>query len=106
MLSVIILLDNCVRATASVLNMWPCKLKFNEEKSKHASFAQQNGLDSICAQFAEVGEGHNKAYHLSEKSLVNMIPYFWLADHNDWSRWFASLPYICSPSFMGGVEKR
>jgi hypothetical protein len=48
----------------------------DEEKSKHASFAQQNGLDSIFAEFAEVGEGHNKAYHLSEKSLVNMIPYF------------------------------
>jgi hypothetical protein len=48
----------------------------DEEKSKHASFAQQNGLDSIFAEFAKVGEGHNKAYHLSEKSLVNMIPYF------------------------------
>jgi len=48
----------------------------DEEKSKHVSLAQQNGLDSIFAQFAEVGEGHNKAYHLSEKSLVNMIPYF------------------------------
>jgi len=53
-----------------------CKLKLDEEKSKDASLAQQNGLDSICAQFAEVGEGHNKAYHLSEKTLVNIIPYF------------------------------
>jgi hypothetical protein len=37
--------------------------------------------------------------------------YFWLADHNDWSRWFAiSSPrtYMQSStySFIGGVAKR
>jgi hypothetical protein len=76
MLSVIIVLDNCVRPSAPVLNMWPCKLKLNEEKSKHVSLAQQHGLDGTFAQFARVGKGHNKAYHLSKKSLVNMTPYF------------------------------
>ncbi len=52
------------------------QIKLDEEKSKHVTWAQQNGLDSIFAQFAKVGKGHNKAYHLSEKSLVNMTPYF------------------------------
>jgi hypothetical protein len=28
----------------SVLNMSPCKLKLDEEKSKHAALAQQNGF--------------------------------------------------------------
>jgi hypothetical protein len=38
-----------VRATPSqVLSIRPCKLKFNEEKSKHAGLKQQNG-------FVEVG---------------------------------------------------
>jgi len=30
------------RATTLVLSMWPCKLTLDEEKSKHASLAQQN----------------------------------------------------------------
>jgi hypothetical protein len=34
---------------------------------------------------------------------------FWLAHHNDWSKWFviSSLPPICCPSFsfIGGVAK-
>ncbi len=41
--------------------------------------------------------------------LIN-TPWFWLANHNDWSRCFAisSLPPICkqSFSFMGGVWKK
>jgi hypothetical protein len=24
--------------------MWPCKIKLDEEKAKHAGFAQQNGF--------------------------------------------------------------
>ncbi len=36
--------------------------------------------------------------------------YFWLVDHNDWSRWFAisTSPRICSSSlcFIGGIAKR
>jgi hypothetical protein len=34
---------------------------------------------------------------------------FWLANHNDWSRWFviSSPPSLCCPSFsfLGGVAK-
>ncbi len=33
-----------VRATPLVLSMWPCKLKLDREKSKHAGFALQNGF--------------------------------------------------------------
>jgi hypothetical protein len=33
---------------------------------------------------------------------LTAAPCFWLANHNDWSMWFAisSLPPICSPSFL------
>jgi hypothetical protein len=39
-----------------------------KKSQKHASLAQQPGLDSMFAQLARVGKGHNKAYHLSKKS--------------------------------------
>ncbi len=34
-----------VRATPSVLSVWPCKLEMDEKKWKHVSLAQQNGFD-------------------------------------------------------------
>jgi hypothetical protein len=41
--------------------MRPCKLKLNEEKSKHARLSQQNGFGpSIFLQFAEAGKRHSK----------------------------------------------
>jgi hypothetical protein len=42
--SQIYLASHHVRATPLVLSMWPCKLKLDEEKSKHASLAYQNGF--------------------------------------------------------------
>jgi hypothetical protein len=33
-----------LRAAPAVLSMWPSKRKLVEEKSKHASLAQQNGF--------------------------------------------------------------
>jgi hypothetical protein len=32
------------RASSPVLSMWPCKLIFDEEKSKHSDSAQQNSF--------------------------------------------------------------
>jgi hypothetical protein len=60
-------------------------------------------------------KGTAKAVNLPEKSAINMIwlpaPYFWLANHKDWSRWFASnsshkYNNATSFSFMGGVAKK
>ncbi len=36
------MVKKCFRATLVVLNMWPYKLKLDEEKSKHVGLAQQN----------------------------------------------------------------
>jgi hypothetical protein len=33
-----------LRAAQPVLSMWPCKIKLDEEKAKHAGLAQQNGF--------------------------------------------------------------
>ncbi len=32
-----------VRASPALLSMWPCTMNLDEEKSKHARLAQQNG---------------------------------------------------------------
>jgi hypothetical protein len=44
------------------------KIKLDEEKSKHAGLAQQNGFGPAFVKFAEPGRRHNKAEHLAEKS--------------------------------------
>jgi hypothetical protein len=52
--------------------------------------------------------------HLQKKKCnkldLTAAQYFWLVDHNDWSRWFAisSSSRICSSShsFIGGVVKK
>ncbi len=48
-------------ATPPVLNMWPWKLKLDEEKSNHAGLAQQIGFGpAFFAWFAESGKRHSK----------------------------------------------
>jgi hypothetical protein len=41
--------------------MWPWKFKLDDEKSKHAGLAQQNGWQPSCAQFIEAGKRHSTA---------------------------------------------
>jgi hypothetical protein len=46
----------------------------DEEMSKHAGLAQQNGYcPAILHSFAEAGKRHIKAVHVQEKSVINMI---------------------------------
>jgi hypothetical protein len=42
-----------------VLSMWPSKRKLDQEKSKHAGLAQQNGFGP--AFFPEAGVRHSRA---------------------------------------------
>ncbi len=53
-----------------------------------------------------VNEWYTKPYyHLLEKSALNLICllllpyYFWLVDHNDWSRWFVIYLVVVSDLF-------
>ncbi len=51
-----------VRASPALLSMWPCTMNLDEEKSKHARLAQQNGSGPrIFVQLAKVGKRYNKA---------------------------------------------
>jgi hypothetical protein len=100
-----------LRATPQVLSMRPCTVKWDEEKSKHAGLAQENGF--AHAQVLTLLRLVKGEANLLEKSVINMIwlllvpgfhwpnvlksecneydltapPCFWLAKHNDWSRW-------------------
>jgi hypothetical protein len=66
-------------------------LKLDEEMSTFSS--GKYFFSCMFAQFAEAGEKPSKYVHKLEKSVINMIrlliPDFWLANHNNSSRWFA-----------------
>jgi hypothetical protein len=54
----------------SAICMWPCTLKLDEEKSKHAGLAEQNGLcPAVLQTFAEAGERHSKPVHTCERRV-------------------------------------
>ncbi len=88
-----------LRAAPAVLSMWPSKRKLVEEKSKHASLAQQNGFGPAFF--------HRMLRLVKGTSEPNTC---WLAILFDWSKWVAisSLPPVGSPSFslMGRVGKK
>ncbi len=65
------------------------KIKLDEEKSKHAGLAQQNGFGPAFVKFAEPGRRHNKAEHLAEKSTkcdMTAVLCFWLSNRSDSSK--------------------
>ncbi len=68
---------NCppLRAFPPVLCMSPCTLKSDEEKSKHAGLAQENGLCSgkYAQLLLRLVKGTAKAVNLPEKSAINTI---------------------------------
>jgi hypothetical protein len=50
-----------------------CKLKLDQEKSKHASLGKQKWFwPNIFAKFAGAGKRHSKAEHLLKKSVIIM----------------------------------
>ncbi len=93
-----------LRASPVILSMWPWILKLGEEKSKHAGLAQQNGFSpAFLHSLLRLVKGScAPARAECNKYDLTAAPCFWLANHNDWSMWFAisSLPPICSPSFL------
>ncbi len=89
-----------LRATPQVLSMWPCKLKLDKEKLKHASLAQQNGFGpTFLHSLLRLVEGTAKP-----------ITCCWLCRLIDWSKWItvSTLAPICNPSFsfVAGVGER
>jgi len=62
-----------LRATPMVFSMWFCKLKLDEEKSKHENRFSKSFWASIFAQFAEVGKRHAKLLHWLTRQTLNSI---------------------------------
>ncbi len=79
-----------VRASPLVLSMWPWTLKWDEEKSTYACLAQENGFSPAYLLAPEAGKKRSQAVHLLAREECNKydlttVPYFWLANQNDWS---------------------
>ncbi len=68
----------------------------------------------FVARFAEAGKKAQRSCVPTREECneydLTAAPCFWLANHNDWSRWFAisSFPSICSlgVSFISGFAKK
>jgi len=75
-----------LRASRAVLSMWCCKVKWDEEKSKYAGLAQENGFAqhtcTVCSGLWTCRKEYNKLD-------LTAAHCFWLAHHNDSSRLFA-----------------
>ncbi len=98
------------RASPTVLGMWSCTVKLDEEYPTYAVWPRKmvlaermlawlvKGASALCPWRKECNK-----YDLTAARC------FWLAHHNDCSRWFAiSPPPVCCPhfSFMGDVAKQ
>jgi hypothetical protein len=99
----------CIRAFPRVLSMWLQKVKFIANKSKCAGLGQEIGFSApnSCSLPWLVKGATQLCTSKKECNKLDLTAaqYFWLVDHNDWSRWFAiSSPHICY-SFIGGVAK-
>jgi hypothetical protein len=70
---------SCKSSSAS---MWACKLKLDEEQSKHASLAQQNSFGGYPSNFPTICWDRYRALQSTQKIVINMI---WLVlPVSDW----------------------
>jgi hypothetical protein len=86
-----------VRASPPVHSMWLHTVKFIAKKSKCAGLVQEISFfaPNLCS-FQWLVNGTTQLWtSKKECNKLNLTApqYFWLVDHNGWSRWFA----ICSP---------
>ncbi len=92
-----------LRASPTMLCVWSCTVKLDEEKNPTcAGLAQEIGFSSVC-NWARC-RGWLTVQQPAEKSNkydVTAAQCFSWTHHNAWSRWFAisSFPPICCPSF-------
>ncbi len=94
------------RASPAVLNILIPQRKIGWRKEKTFPFGSGKwSWLSIIEHFAVVGERFS--WRECNKYDLTAAQYFWLANHNDWSRWFAiSTPQpICCPSFSFTIKK-
>jgi hypothetical protein len=82
-----------VRTSQPVLSMWLPTVKFIVKKSKCVGLAQEIGLSAptSCSLLWLVKGATQLCTSKKECNILDMTlgQYFWLVNHNDWSRWFA-----------------
>jgi len=96
-----------LKSSPAVLSMLSSTVKLDEEKWNYTSLAEENGFGS--AEFhslrwlikgkATVCTSRNEC----NKDHMTAAKCFWLAHHNDWSRWFviSSSPTYLLSHFQG-----
>jgi len=89
----------CLRASPPVVSTWLRTVKFIAKKSKCAGLAQEIGFsapNSCSLPWLVKGATHlGTSKKECNKLDLTAAQYFWLVDHNDWSRWFAiSSPHV------------
>jgi len=88
-----------IRASLLVLSMWLQTVQFIAKKSKCASLAQEIGFSApnLCRVPWLVKGATQLCTSEKENNKLDLTAaqYFWLVDHNYWSRWFAiSSPHV------------
>jgi hypothetical protein len=97
-----------LRASPPVLSMWFQTVQFIVKKSKCAGLPQETGFvspNSWSLQWLVKGATQLcTSKKECDKLDLTAAQYFWLVDHDDWSRWFAISS--SSYSFIGGVAQK
>jgi hypothetical protein len=93
-----------LRPSPAVLSMWLQTVKFIGKKAKCAGLAQEIGFPepNSCSLPRLVKGATQLCTSKKEcnKLYMTVAQYFWLVDHNDWSRWFAiSSPHVFQLQF-------
>ncbi len=103
--------NTAVRASPLVLSMCLQTVKFIAKKSKCASLAQEIGFSApnLCSLPWLLKGATQLCTSKKESNKLDLTAaqYFWLVDHNDWSRWFAiSSPHaVLFTVFLVGLPK-
>jgi hypothetical protein len=82
-----------VRTSPPVLSMWLQLEKKNLKKSKCAGLAQEIGFSPLnsCSLLWLVKGATQLCTSREDCNKLDLtaVQYFWMVDHNGWSRWFA-----------------
>jgi hypothetical protein len=97
-------LNLVIRSSLVVRSMSPSMLKLDEEQPNICWFS--SGKWFCSCMFCRIWLGWHKrkqscarAGEKCNKYDLTATPCFWLADHDDWSKWFGTPPPVCSVSF-------
>jgi hypothetical protein len=96
-----------ITTAPTMLSMWSCKLKLDEEKSKHAYLFSKMVLAQhfsiICWGWWKLQQSKTSGKEECNEYDLAVDPCFWSVTHNDWSKRVASShlpPIFAIPVFV------